>query len=83
MIILKDLSMKVNVGTRDLTILEKINLNVSKGEFLAVMGPSGSGKSTLLGLVQRSGHRCARHHTHKCMTSPAAKFSADRFASDR
>ena len=51
MIILKDLSMKVNVGTRDLTILEKINLNVSKGEFLAVMGPSGSGKSTLLGLI--------------------------------
>ena len=51
MIIVKDLSMKVKAGVKELVILDKINLNIAKGEFLAVMGPSGSGKSTLLGLI--------------------------------
>lgn len=31
--------------------LENINLDVKKGEFLAVMGPSGCGKSTLLNVM--------------------------------
>ena len=31
--------------------LENINLDVRKGEFLAVMGPSGCGKSTLLNVM--------------------------------
>jgi putative ABC transport system ATP-binding protein len=33
------------------TALNKINLEVKKGEFLAIMGPSGCGKSTLLNIV--------------------------------
>lgn len=32
-------------------VLEKINLSVPEGEFLALMGPSGSGKTTLLNLI--------------------------------
>jgi putative ABC transport system ATP-binding protein len=51
MIIVKDLSMKVRVGSKELAILDKINLNISRGELMAIMGPSGSGKSTLLGLI--------------------------------
>ena len=31
--------------------LEKVNLEVEKGEFLSVMGPSGCGKSTLLNII--------------------------------
>lgn len=38
-------------GSEDIHVLEKLDLEVPKGEFLALMGPSGSGKSTLLNLI--------------------------------
>ena len=31
--------------------LQKVNLEVQKGEFLSIMGPSGCGKSTLLNII--------------------------------
>ena len=31
-----------------LEVLKEINLNISKGEVVSIIGPSGSGKSTLL-----------------------------------
>jgi putative ABC transport system ATP-binding protein len=34
-----------------LTILDRIDLIVPTGDFVAILGPSGSGKSTLLGLL--------------------------------
>jgi putative ABC transport system ATP-binding protein len=34
-----------------LRVLKGINLQVEKGEFIAIMGPSGSGKSTLLNMI--------------------------------
>src|SRR5210317_1015060 len=38
-------------GTETIHVLEKLDLEVKSGEFLALMGPSGSGKSTLLNLI--------------------------------
>jgi ATP-binding cassette subfamily B (MDR/TAP) protein 1 len=37
----------------DITIFEDLNLKVSSGKSLAVVGPSGSGKSTVIALVMR------------------------------
>ena len=33
------------------TVIDALDLNVPRGEFLSIMGPSGSGKSTLLNLI--------------------------------
>jgi putative ABC transport system ATP-binding protein len=38
-------------GPTTITPLEKLDLDVESGEFLALMGPSGSGKTTLLNLI--------------------------------
>ncbi len=40
-----------DVGSGRLTALREIDLQVNKGDFVAVVGKSGSGKSTLLNLV--------------------------------
>jgi putative ABC transport system ATP-binding protein len=34
-----------------LVVLKDINLNVSQGDFVAIIGPSGSGKSTMVNIV--------------------------------
>ena len=34
-------------GSMVVPVLKDINLQVEKGEYLAIMGPSGSGKSTI------------------------------------
>lgn len=47
----RDVCKSVSTGEGELTILESVNLDLSAGEVLAVVGPSGSGKSTLLGVL--------------------------------
>jgi len=39
------------LGEVELKVLREIDLDIKKGDYLAVMGPSGSGKSTLLNLI--------------------------------
>jgi putative ABC transport system ATP-binding protein len=38
-------------GAETITVLDGLDVEVSEGEFLALMGPSGSGKTTLLNLI--------------------------------
>ncbi|WP_435623954.1 ABC transporter ATP-binding protein [Flagellimonas sp.] len=48
---LKNLFKWVNSGGQRIFLLKDINLEVSEGEFISIMGPSGSGKSTLLNVI--------------------------------
>lgn len=69
-IVLRD----VSFGYGDESVLEHIDLDVRRGEFLGLLGPNGSGKSTLLkiilGLIKpRGGHV-------ELFGQPASRFTA-------
>lgn len=51
MIQCRGVSKSYRKGSSVVTPLEKLDLEVPRGEFLALMGPSGSGKTTLLNLL--------------------------------
>ncbi|MCW1923278.1 ABC transporter ATP-binding protein [Luteolibacter arcticus] len=51
MIQCRGVSKSYRKGSSVVTPLEKLDLDVPRGQFLALMGPSGSGKTTLLNLL--------------------------------
>lgn len=51
MINVTDLHKSFSMSTYDLPVLKGINLEVQRGEFIAIVGASGAGKSTLLHII--------------------------------
>jgi ABC-type lipoprotein export system ATPase subunit len=51
LIIARDLGRTYRIGKRSLNVLRGVNLEVARGDFLALRGASGAGKSTLLHLL--------------------------------
>lgn len=52
MIKIENVWKKYEMGKADpLVVLKKIDLEIKKGEFVAITGPSGSGKSTMVNIV--------------------------------
>jgi len=51
LISVRGLDKKYHRGGEEIDVLQGLNLDVEKGEFVAFMGPSGSGKTTLLNLL--------------------------------
>src|ERR1700677_4574762 len=47
----EDLAKVYEMGAEQVRALNGVNLEIHKGEYVAIMGPSGSGKSTLMNLI--------------------------------
>ncbi len=51
LIAIRDLHRVYQVGTEEVHALHGVDLDIAKGEYVAIMGPSGSGKSTLMNIL--------------------------------
>lgn len=51
MIKLKNVSKIYEIGGEKFTAINRVSLEITKGEFTSIVGPSGSGKSTLMHMI--------------------------------
>ena len=67
---LKGVSKVYTRGKQPVPVLEKLDLDIAKGDFLALMGPSGSGKTTLLNLIGGLDHTSTGSRLYIWNTKP-------------
>lgn len=48
---MKDITKSYKTGKQETMVLNDVDLEIKKGEFVAILGPSGSGKSTLMNII--------------------------------
>ncbi|WP_413512025.1 ABC transporter ATP-binding protein [Myroides odoratus] len=48
---IKDIKRDFKMGSETVKVLKGVNLQIKKGDYVALMGPSGSGKSTLMNIL--------------------------------
>ena len=48
---LHDIEKTYVMGNQKVYALQKLNCDINRGEYVALMGPSGSGKSTLMNII--------------------------------
>ncbi|MBN1971442.1 MAG: ABC transporter ATP-binding protein [Candidatus Delongbacteria bacterium] len=80
-ILLKDIHKFYNLGSEVVKAVDGVNIEIKRGEFIAIMGASGSGKSTLMNILgcldfPSSGE----YYLNKTLVS---KMSDDKLASIR
>ena len=46
-----DISKSYLIGTQTMNVIQSVNVKITKGQFIAIVGRSGSGKTTLLNLL--------------------------------
>jgi putative ABC transport system ATP-binding protein len=51
LVAIRNLSKVYERGSQKVEVLHHVDLDIERGDFLALMGPSGSGKTTLLNLI--------------------------------
>jgi putative ABC transport system ATP-binding protein len=83
MLQLSDIHKTYTVGANRLHVLKGIDLEVTSGEFVAIMGSSGSGKSTLLNVIglldshDRGEYRLAGHAIVDLSETKAARLRSN------
>jgi putative ABC transport system ATP-binding protein len=75
---IRDVTKEYRKGGQSIVPLQGVNLDIEKGEFVALMGASGSGKSTLLNLV--AGIDRPTHGTIRVAGQDITRLSRTRLA---
>ena len=78
MITLENIQRIFPVGDQQVHALRDINLHITPGEYVSIMGPSGSGKSTLLNLLGLLDH--ATSGTYRLTGDDVTELSDEKLA---
>ncbi len=81
MIKIRDLSMNYALNSEPVQVLSSVDLDITKGESVAIVGPSGSGKTTLLLLL--AGLEAPSTGSIELLGTDIAQLQADELADIR